>query len=100
MRQTAHVKAWHSPHRAPADAGARFTLKDCRVWMRLMFLAAREHRLHASPEFWAWYVNFLRHYIGLYEPTAPAYAEESAEWSASAQRVGAYVDAGHVMPDL
>ena len=44
-RTSAHVAAWHSAKRAPANVGRRFKLDDARMWMRLHFWAARESGL-------------------------------------------------------
>ncbi len=54
MRQPSHAAAWHSWRRPPQDRGKRFSLKDCRIWMRLMFLSARELRLDQHVGFFDW----------------------------------------------
>ena len=56
-RTSAHVAAWHSAKRAPADVGRRFKLDDARMWMRLHFWAARESGLLDDAAFADYYVK-------------------------------------------
>ncbi len=100
MRQQTHHQAWYSHKRHPQDRGKRFKLDDCRVWMRLMFWAAREVGLDKHEIFWYWYVQFIGHFIGIYEATAPTYAMESAEWSESPAMIDKYIADGCVMADV
>ena len=50
---------------------------DCVVWMRVMFLAGREVGLDQHRVFWAWYTQFIAHFIAVYERTAPPYTQPS-----------------------
>jgi len=76
-----HMRSYFSPQRAPARQGKRFELDECRVWMRLMFLAGREEGLDKHTQFWNWYLKFIKHYIDIYNMCAPNYAERDAAWS-------------------
>ncbi|KAA0159649.1 hypothetical protein FNF31_04725 [Cafeteria roenbergensis] len=80
--------------------GDHFKLDDCRVWMRIMFLAAREHGLHDHPAFWDWYIRFIGHFVRVYERSAPPFAAESAAWSADATAVAEYMRDGWKMRDI
>ncbi|KAG1655425.1 hypothetical protein FOA52_009096 [Chlamydomonas sp. UWO 241] len=100
MRSTAHVLAWDSPHRPKEDRGRRFTLSDCRVWMRLHFLACREAGLADHAEFFDFYVDVIQHFVGVYERSASPYAQESAAWSADPANVQRYRDDGCKMVDV
>jgi truncated hemoglobin YjbI len=100
MRQPSHHAAWHSHKRDPALVGQRFKLDDCRIWMRLHFCAARECGLHEHEPFWEWYVQFIEHFIAVYERSAPRYAAEDAEWSADPRNLAAYEASGHLMRDV
>ena len=100
MRQTTHVKAWNSIHRPPQRKGRHFKLDDCRIWMRLHFLAAREVGLFLFPQFQQWYVAFIAQFVRVYEVTAPPYAAADAEWSASAGNVELYLAQGRRMLDI
>lgn len=99
-RTSAHVAAWYSPKRPPAEQGRRFKLYDTRLWMRLHFWAAREAGLLAVPAFAEYYADFIGEFAGVYEFTAPPFAREDMEWSASRDRIDAYVAAGRRMSDL
>jgi len=99
-RSSAHAAAWHSPKRAPENVGTHFRLEDCRVWMRLMFWAAREEGLFDQTAFGEWFVRFLGHFVRVYERSAPAFARESARWSADSANTKAYLDAGCRMTDV
>eukprot|EP00296_Roombia_truncata_P000728 JP436419.1.p1 GENE.JP436419.1~~JP436419.1.p1 ORF type:complete len:226 (-),score=20.76 JP436419.1:151-753(-) len=98
-RTQAHHDAWHSPKRTPSKHGRRFKLDDCRIWMRLMFWSAREEGLDETP-FFEWFVKFIGHFIGVYEATAPAFARESAEWSADPKNIEKYLAAERRMSDV
>ena len=100
MRQSTHIKAWHSPKRSPPMRGQRFKLDDTRIWMRLMFWSAREVGLAEHEPFWNWFVGFLRHFIAVYEGSAPAYAQESADWSESPSNIKKYIEDGYKMVDV
>lgn len=123
-RSNSHRKAWHSRKRERSKVGRRFKLDDCRyaathmvlhdaihitsphtapwhrVWMRLMFWAGRDEGLADHKAFWTWYVQFISHFIRVYEYTAPPYAKESAEWSADPANIAAYEEAGYTMTDV
>ncbi len=100
MRQVSHSRAWHSERRPTHERGRRFKLPDCRVWMRLHFWAARECGLSEHPQFWAFYVDFIRHFVGIYESTAPPYAKESADWSANRANIDKYLADGCKMVEV
>ncbi|KAG1655426.1 hypothetical protein FOA52_009097 [Chlamydomonas sp. UWO 241] len=100
MRSTAHAHAWNSQNRPAQDRGRRFKLPDCRVWMRLHFLACRETGLADHAEFMRFYVEFIQHFVGVYERSAPAYAQESAAWSADPANVQRYRENGCKMIDV
>jgi len=97
-RTSAHVAAWHSPKRPHHEAGRRFKLDECRVWMRLHFWAMRESGL--SPAFGDYYVRFIGHFVSVYESTAPLFARESFRWSASKDNIQQYYDNGREMTDV
>lgn len=99
-RQLAHRDAWHSPKREPEKHGRRFKLDDCRVWMRLMFWACREEGLMDHPAFGTWFVQFIGHFIAVYERSAPPYAQESADWSAHEANIQRYRDNNYLMTDV
>mmetsp|Transcript_17427 Transcript_17427/g.29416 ORF Transcript_17427/g.29416 Transcript_17427/m.29416 type:complete len:263 (-) Transcript_17427:210-998(-) len=100
MRQRSHFYAWHSYKRHPSLKGQRFKLDDCRVWMRLHFWAARECGLAVHRALWAWYTAFIGHFIAIYERTAPAYAMESADWSAHPENIELYEKQDKLMCDV
>lgn len=62
-RSSAHYAGWHSVKRPKKDAGKRFKLHDTRVWMRLMFWAARETGAFENPAFESWYIRFIAHFV-------------------------------------
>jgi len=100
-RSSAHYAAWHSPKRDPVKFGKHFKLDDCRIWMRLHFWAFRAVGLfEASPSFMDYYTKFIAHFVSVYESTAPAFARESARWSANPVNVQAYITAGRRMTDV
>lgn len=96
-RSSAHHAAWFSPLRAEKDQGRRFNLTDSRIWMRLMFLSARQSGLFDNQAFANWYIGFIGHFIAVYERSAPRYARMDAEWSADPVNVQAYLDNGKQM---
>jgi hypothetical protein len=100
MRQLTHAKAWNSKRRPPQRMGRRFKLDDCRIWMRLHFLAAREVGLFRFPQFQSWYTAFIAHFIRIYEVAAPPYASADANWSADSDNVAQYLAQGRRMTDL
>lgn len=100
MRQPSHHAAWNSHKRDASRMGQHFKLDDCRIWMRLHFWAARECGLHEHPVFWQWFIEFIEHFIAVYERSAPRYAAEDAEWSASAANLEAYQQQGLLMSDV
>jgi hypothetical protein len=90
-----------SAHRALRQAvGRHFELDDARVWMRLMFWAAREAGLMAHSRFAEWYTRFIAHFVRVYERAAPPFARESARWSADPGNLARYAEAGNAMPDV
>ena len=99
-RTTAHVAAWHSPKRDSKNIGKRFNLHDSRVWMRLMFWSARENGLLDNKPFTDWFLQFIGHFVRIYESTAPSYAIDSLQWSESQSNIEEYENNGHVMHDL
>lgn len=100
MRQPSHHAAWYSQKRDPSLQGQRFKLDDCRIWMRLHFWAARECGLHEHEAFWEWYVQFIQHFIAVYERSAPRYTAADAEWSADPRNTAAYEAKGNVMSNV
>ena len=100
MRQPSHSAAWHSNKRHPSRRGDHFKLDDCRIWMRLHFWAARECGLSEHVAFWDWYVQFIAHFVGVYERTAPRYAPVDAEWSEDPRNITAYEENGYLMKDV
>ena len=100
LRQPAHHAAWNSPRRPAHLRGRHFKLNDCHTWARLHFLALREEGLHEHRAFWAYHVQFIGHFIAVYERSAREYVPADAAWSADPAAVAAYKDAGFAMPDL
>eukprot|EP01062_Namystynia_karyoxenos_P027641 TRINITY_DN21154_c0_g1_i1.p1 TRINITY_DN21154_c0_g1~~TRINITY_DN21154_c0_g1_i1.p1 ORF type:complete len:329 (+),score=106.53 TRINITY_DN21154_c0_g1_i1:77-988(+) len=99
-RSSAHVAAWNSPKRSPADMGQHFKLDDCRVWMRLMFWSARDKGLLTHPQFGEWFVRFIGHFVRVYERSAPPFTRDSARWSADPANVQRYISSGRRMTDV
>jgi len=100
-RSSAHFAAWHSPKREPQKWGEHFKVDDARVWMRLHFWAARETGMfNQHPQFMAYYMRFVGHFIGIYSSKAPSFTRESARWSASPKNVNLYLAAGNSMRDV
>jgi len=99
-RSSAHVAAWYSPRREPQDVGQHFKVDDCRVWMRLMFYAARETGLFQNQAFADWYVRFIGHFVKVYERAAPQFARESARWSEQPNNVLQYQENGRLMSSI
>ena len=93
-RTSAHRAAWHSPKREAHHRGTRFKLDHSRVWMRLIFAAARETGLFDVPAFEDWFVRFIGHFIQVYERSARIFARESARWSANPANVATYMATG------
>ena len=103
-RSSAHFAAWHSPKRDPEDWGKHFKLDDCRIWMRLHFLAARETGCFADAGagavFEDYYVRLIAHFVSVYERSAPPFAREAARWGRDRANIDAYVARGRTMPDV
>lgn len=99
-RTRSHVKAWNNPLRPVAERGRHFTLQDCVTWMRLHFWAMRECGLMTHAPFLRWYIQFIEHFIAVYEREAPPFVEASAEWSANPANLSAYTAAGNLMTDV
>jgi len=99
-RQQAHRSAWYNSKRPKEERGRRFKLHDCRVWMRLHFMAARDVGLHKNTELWTWYIGFIAHFIAVYERSAPPYAQRDAEWSSVAKNIQKYEKDGRKMKDV
>jgi hypothetical protein len=93
-RSSANFAAWHSPKRSEDVWGDHFQLDDCRLWMRLHFLAAREEGLLDHKPFADYYVRFIGHFVSVYERAAPPFARESMRWSADPSNVERYFSAG------
>lgn len=91
-RAQAHLKAWNCSKRGERH-GQKFKLDDTVIWMRLMFWSCREEGLNVEP-FFSWYVEFIRHFIRIYERSAPAVAWSCAEWSANATHTLEYEKGG------
>ncbi len=100
QRQRSHRKAWNSDKRPRSDRGTSFQQDDCRIWMRLNFLAGRQVGLDKFETFWEWYVDALYQLIGVYEPTAPPFARESMEWSENQANFEKYKLDGHKMSEV
>lgn len=100
-RTSAHVAAWFSPKRDDEVMGERFKLHDARIWMRLMFWSAREvGLLEQFPRFQDWYVQFIAHFVAVYERGAPGHALESCQWSANSDNTERYLSNGLRMEDI
>ena len=100
MRQPSHHAAWNSDKRAPEVRGEHFKLDDCRIWMRLHFWAMRECGMHQHEAFWNWYVEFIEHFVAVYERRAPRYAEEDSQWSANPVNIEHYIAQNYQMLDV
>lgn len=99
-RQETHARAWFSSKRPHQRRGRRFKLDDCRVWMRLMFLAMRDVGLAEHTAFANWYVQFIAHFVRIYEASAPRFARTDFEWSADERRVASYLSGSRLMTDV
>jgi len=53
-----------------------------------------------SPSFAEYYIKFIAHFVSVYERTAPAFARDSARWSADPQKTQTYLQTGRVMTDV
>ena len=73
---------------------------DCIAWARLNFLAARESGLDEHPGFWSFYLQFITHFIRIYEYSAPPHMQAAAEWSADPARVEQYFQNGRRFIDI
>lgn len=81
MRGPSHYKSWYCPYRESSRRGARFKVHDCRAWMRLNFLAAKEVGLAEHEGFMTWYVSFISQFIAIYERGAPPWTLEALSWA-------------------
>ncbi len=99
QRQPSHHAAWNSSRRSLEVRGKHFGLKDTRIWMRLMFYAGFETGVNKHTPFWAWWQQFLGHFIAVYERYAPRYVEDSERWAADPGNYKEYAANGFVMPD-
>ena len=100
QRQPSHSAAWNNSKRPLSDRGKHFDLKDSRIWMRLHFWGLRECGLMEHRPFLRYYMQFIQHFISIYEREAPAFVMDSVEWSASEENIQAYLTNGHVMSDV
>ncbi len=101
MRQPSHSAAWNNPKRDIEVRGRHFKLGEVRVWMRLHFWAARECGLSEHMPFWNWYIQFIEHFVSVYESKAPKFAEVDAEWSAVPANLSRYLsEQPHYMRDV
>jgi hypothetical protein len=87
-RVQAHSKAWNCSKRGER-IGEKFKLDDTVIWMRLMFWSCREEGLDVEP-FFSWYIEFIRHFIRIYEKGASSVAWSCAEWSANPTNISEY----------
>jgi len=100
-RTSAHVAAWNSTKRPSSEVGRRFTLEECRVWMRLHFWAIREVGLvEQPPSFADYYVRFIGHFVAVYERSASIFARESFRWSENPKNIEKYITDGRMMKDV
>jgi truncated hemoglobin YjbI len=101
-RASAHAAAWHSVARQPSHVGRRFKLEDCRIWMRLMFLSCREAQLGDEDDdaFFAFFQQWVGHFIPIYERTAKHFVAVEAQWSRNRANVQQYFDDGCTMTDV
>jgi hypothetical protein len=90
-RLGAHSCAWHSVDREPERVGRRFKLDDCRVWMRLLFWAARDCGYDEAAPLFRYLVKFVGHFIAVYETSARQFARLESRWSACPGRTAAYL---------
>ncbi|KAL3915315.1 MAG: hypothetical protein SGILL_005714 [Bacillariaceae sp.] len=100
-RSSAHAAAWYSPKRPSNEVGRHFKLDECRVWMRLHFLAMRKSGVvDKSPSFADYYVRFIGHFVSVYEGSATKFARDSFRWSADPKNVETYLKNGRRMNDV
>lgn len=100
VRSASHIKAWSSEKREPSKMGRRFKVSDCRNWMRLNFWAGREIGLDQNKVFWDWYVQFIAHFMTVYERKAPPYSKIEESWSKDPENIKQYLENGRRMNDL
>merc|ERR1719440_2316911 len=91
-RQKAHLKAWNAPQRGDRH-GQKFKLDDAVMWMRLIFWSCREEGLAEDP-FFSWFIDFIRHFVKVYERAAANVAWSAADWSGSAVNTSKYEEDG------
>jgi hypothetical protein len=66
-----------------------------------MFRAARDEGLaEEHPVFFQWFVEFIQHFIRVYEQSAPTHTVESAMWSADPENIRVYEENGRRMDDV
>lgn len=66
-----------------------------------MFRAARDEGLaEEHPVFFNWFVEFIQHFISVYEGSAPPHTLESAMWSADPENIRVYEENGRRMDDV
>jgi len=99
-RSSAHFRAWHSPKREESRFGEHFKLDDSVMWMRLMFWALREEGIDEREPFFHWYLQFIGHFVRVYERSAPAHVAAAAEWSKDPANIAAYAASGYLMTDV
>mmetsp|Transcript_14023 Transcript_14023/g.15414 ORF Transcript_14023/g.15414 Transcript_14023/m.15414 type:complete len:204 (-) Transcript_14023:153-764(-) len=101
-RLSAHVAAWHSPKRNRKEVGRHFRLDECQVWMRLHFWALQESGIiEISPSFADYYIQFIAHFVRVYENAAPLFARDSFRWSSSnPKNIEHYIGNGRKMKDV
>jgi hypothetical protein len=68
--------------------------------MRIHFWAAREIGLNQHRVFWDWYKVFIKHFVRVYEQTAPGYVDLDADWAAKQGNIQAYLGNNCKMTDL
>lgn len=99
-RATAHHCAWNSVDRPKEKMGRRFKLDDCRVWMRLMFWAARDCGFSESHPLFQYLLKFVAHFISIYEQTARRFTLLESRWSLDPANTDAYLANGRFMIDV
>lgn len=68
--------------------------------MRIHFWALRECKLDQHEPFMNWYIQFIEHFIAVYEGKAPVYAVEDAAWSADQKNLSRYERQDRKMLDI
>lgn len=99
-RSSAHYKAWNSNKRSEHRRGDHFKLDDAIMWMRLMFWSCRDAGFEENSTFMKWYVQFIAHFMRVYERRAPPFAEEAMLWSRAPENIARYETDGFLMKDV